>query len=98
MLRLVKISYIAGMLYDRIDRSGCDLSYSIYDITSISLPDKLEVERRDIPWLHVGSGNHCEGTKLYRLNRRVVTVPVPCFLEPQEHGICCPRDFRTDWI
>ena len=58
-------------------------------LTPILLPDKLEIERRDVPWLHAGSGNHhCEGAKLYRFNRRVVTVP--CFFEPQPHGICCP--------
>ena len=57
-------------------------------LTPILLPEKMEVERRDVPWLHAGSGDHCEGAKLYRFNRRVVTVP--CFFEPQPHGICCP--------
>ena len=56
-------------------------------LTPIVLPDTLDIERRDVPWLHVGSGNHCEGAKLYRFNRRVVSVP--CFMEPQPRGICC---------
>ena len=43
-------------------------------LSPLLLPDKLEVERRDIPWLHVGAGYHCEGAKLYRFNRRLVTV------------------------
>ena len=56
-------------------------------LSPLLLPDKLEVERRDVPWLHAGAGYHCEGAKLYRFNRRLVTVP--CFASPQAHGICC---------
>ena len=57
-------------------------------LSPILLSERLEVERRDVPWLHAGAGYHCEGAKIYRFNRRIVTVP--CFTRPQAHGICCP--------
>ena len=58
----------------------------INELSSLVGPDNVVIEARDVPWLHLVSG--CEGVKLYRHRRSVVSVP--CYKRPESSDdVCC---------